>query len=208
MSVELSLQLAEIIGLASGLLCVWLLIRQNIYTWPVGIVYVLVSLWVFYQSRLYAELGLHVLFLVLNIYGWWLWSRGEHGAADDMHLPVTVMARAPLLLMIGLALLLALVMGMLLQSYTDADLAIWDSAVTTLSLVAIWLSANKKLQSWIIWLLVDLLATAIYLYKGLEFYALLYLVYLGLAVSGYLGWRSSMQRSSDALSDDARRPAT
>ncbi|MDZ7825915.1 MAG: nicotinamide mononucleotide transporter family protein [Gammaproteobacteria bacterium] len=66
----LSGSLLEFAGLVAGLVCVWLLIRQNIWTWPVGILYVLISLWIFLQARLYADLALHVVFLVLNCYGW------------------------------------------------------------------------------------------------------------------------------------------
>src|SRR5262245_5693082 len=82
----------ELTGLVSGLLCVWLLIRQNIWNWPIGLLYALVSVVVFYRAKLYADLGLHVMYCVLNAYGWYYWLRG--GRTDtERELPVTSVPR-------------------------------------------------------------------------------------------------------------------
>ena len=85
--------------------------------------------------------------------------------------------------------------GTLLNVYTDASLAYWDSTTSVLSIVGMWLTAKKKLENWYFWLAVDVLATGIYLYKGIYFYALLYLIYVGLAVSGLISWKKSMDQS-------------
>ena len=82
--------------------------------------------------------------------------------------------------------------GKLLVEFTDASLPYWDSTTSVLSITAMWLTAKKKIENWVIWLVVDLLATGIYYYKGLYFYCILYLVYIGMAVAGYLSWRKSM----------------
>ena len=54
--------LIEIFGLISGALAVWLLIKQNIWTWPIGISYIAASIYIFYGAKLYADLALHVFF--------------------------------------------------------------------------------------------------------------------------------------------------
>lgn len=182
----------EFAGLVSGLLCVWLLIRQNVWTWPIGIVYVVISLWVFLQARLYADLALHVLFLGLNSYGWWYWTRGGRDPAAET-VPVTRTDPRLLVRLIGIALLAALVSGFLFARYTDADLPYWDNTTTMLSLAAMWLSSRKKLENWLLWLVVDVLATGIYFYKGLFFYGVLYLVYIGMAVAGWVAWRRTLE---------------
>lgn len=188
----------EAAGLVFGLVCVWLLIRQNIWTWPAGIVYVLVSFVVFYEARLYADLALHVVFLGLNLYGWYYWLRGGPRSDDD--LPVTTTPRVRLAAVLALSALGIGVCGWLLASYTDAALPYWDSTTSVLSIAAIWLQARKKLESWVLWLVVDVLATGIYVYKEIYFYALLYLIYIGLAVAGYAAWRRTMQaQTADIL---------
>lgn len=192
----------EFTGLVSGLLCVWLLIRQNLWTWPIGILYVLISLWVFWQARLYADLALHVVFLVLNSYGWWYWARG---GAPDAHAPVPVTRTPPRLLagLVVVALLAAGISGWLFARYTDADLPYWDNTTTMLSLAAMWLSSRKKLENWVLWFVIDVLATGIYFYKGLYFYTLLYLVYIVMAVAGWIAWRRSMDPAGSAAPSPA-----
>ena len=184
----------EAAGLVFGLACVWLLIRQNIWTWPLGIAYVLVSFVVFYQARLYADLALHVVFLVLNVYGWIHWLRG--GPREDADLPVTTTRPAHLAAILVLSGFGIVVVGTLLARYTDAAVPYWDSATSVLSIAAMWLTAQKKIENWHFWLVIDVLATGIYVYKGIYFYALLYLVYIGLAVAGYLAWRETLRQQN------------
>jgi nicotinamide mononucleotide transporter len=180
----------EFLGLVFGLLCVWFLIRQNILTWPAGIIYVLISFVIFIQAKLYADFILHIFFLVLNIYGWYYWTSPKIASNDPVpvtHAPLRQMTM--LLLVSGAGTYLA---GKLLVEFTDASLPYWDSTTSVLSITAMWLTAKKKIENWVIWLVVDLLATGIYYYKGLYFYCILYLVYIGMAVAGYLSWRKSM----------------
>ena len=178
--------------MAFGLICVILLIRQNVLTWPFGIAYVLISLYIFYDAKLYADLILHVFYLWMNIYGWYYWI---HGRSEEAELPVTAERREVLIpLLAGSAVGIA-ICGFLFQNYTDASVPYWDSTTTVLSFAAMWLTARKKIESWHLWLVVDLLATGIYFYKELYFYSILYLVYIGLAVAGTLSWRRSMQES-------------
>ncbi len=187
----------EATGLVSGLLCVALLIRQNIWSWPIGLLYSLVSLVVFFRARLYADLGLHVFYVAMNAYGWYYWGIAKRPPQAES-LPVT---HTPARVAIALTLIVVAataVMGWLLANRTDAAVPYWDSATTTMSFAAMWLTARKHIENWIVWLVVDVVATGIYLYKGLEMYALLYCVYIGMAFAGWWAWRSSMLRTATA----------
>ncbi len=181
----------EFIGLVSGVLCVWLLIRQNIWTFPIGLVYALVSVAVFTQQRLYADVLLSGYYVAMNGYGWYYWLYGgQRTRADD--LPVSRIAPRALLTLTGLTVAATLVMGYLFDTRTDADLAYWDSLTTCMSFAAMWMTARKYLENWVVWLVVDVIATVIYLIKGIEFYAVLYGVYLIMAVLGWRAWQRSM----------------
>jgi len=182
----------EATGLVTGLLCVWLLIRQNIWTWPLGLIYALVSVVVFWRAHLYADLGLHLFYVAMNIYGWYYWLRGGENLEAEEELPVTHVTPSIALLLAVISVTGIWAMGYSFANYTDASLPYWDSATTVMSLVAMWMTARKELESWYVWLVVDFLATAIYLYKGLEFYAVLYSVYIGMAFAGWWAWRQSM----------------
>ncbi|MEQ8483661.1 MAG: nicotinamide riboside transporter PnuC [Pseudomonadales bacterium] len=183
----------ELTGLISGLLCVWLLIRQSIWTFPIGLIYAAVSVAVFLTARLYADVLLSGYYLIMNAYGWYFWLYGApwRRTRDDA-LAVTFMPARTRWWLAAVVALATAVMGWLLDTRTDAELAYWNSATTTMSFAAMWMTARKYIDNWVVWLVVDVLATGIYLARGIEFYALLYAVYLFMAVLGWRAWRQSM----------------
>lgn len=180
----------EAAGLVFGLLAVYYLIKENILTWPAGIIYVLISFVIFYQVKLYADFILHIFFLIMNIYGWYYWLNGRKKGNDQV--PVTTSSLITLITLLVLSALGTGILGYSLSNYTDASLPYWDSTTTILSLTGMWLTAKKKIENWYFWFVVDLLATGIYFYKGIYFYAFLYLVYIALAVIGYIEWKKSL----------------
>ena len=187
------IDLLEAGGLVFGLACVILLIRENIWTWPMGIIYVLISFVIFWQAKLYADFVLHIFFLALNIYGWYFWVKGRD--REDEALPVTASSFRILGILLVISAIGVVFFGTLLDQYTDASLAYWDSATSVLSIAGMWLTAKKKIENWYFWLVVDVLATGIYIYKGIYFYVLRYLIYIGLAISGLLSWKKSMDQA-------------
>lgn len=191
--ISININWLEISGLIFGLLCVWLLIKENIWNWPAGIIYTLISLFIFYQEKLYADLGLHVIFLIMNIYGWYFWAFGKKKIRKNDDLPVTTSSSKLLLLLTALSGICIFIAGFLLKNYTDASLPYWDTTTSILSLSAMYLTARKKIESWYFWLVVDMIASGIYLYKEIYFYCALYLIYIILAVVGYLSWRKSLK---------------
>ena len=191
----------ELIGAASGLLCVWLIIRENIWNWPVGLAYALVSLLVFYKARLYSDLVLHVFYVFMNGYGWYYWLRGAGARSSGGRLVVARLRKRSALLL-GVATVIGIVaMGWLFDYYTDADLAYWDSTTTVMSFAAMWMAAHKYIENWIVWLVIDVLATGIYIFKGIWPYAVLYGLYIPMAVWGWMAWLRSL--SSSMVKDPA-----
>lgn len=195
------IDILELLGLIFGLLAVWFLIKQSILTWPSGIIYILISFVIFWKIQLYGDFLLHVFFLVLNIYGWYYWIRAKKSEAEEV--PVsTFNPKVNLLLLAGTALGVV-VFGWILQSLPKmvegmepAALPYWDATTSILSVTGMWLTTRKKIENWYYWLAVDVLATGIYIYKGIYFYALLYFIYIGLAIWGYLAWRKSMKEQT------------
>lgn len=186
----------EFTGLASGLYCVWLLIRQNVWTFPIGLIYSFVSVAVFFNERLYADVLLSGYYVLMNAYGWYYWLYGGVRAAVEV-LPVTRVPRNTAILLSGLTLISIFAMGWFFDTQTDADFPYWDSATTCMSFAAMWMTARKYLENWMVWLVVDVIATAIYTLKGIHFYAILYGVYLGMAIMGWRAWQLSLLQRTD-----------
>ncbi len=183
----------ESIATVLGIISVGLLVRQNIWCWPTGIVMVTLYIFVFYDARLYSDMGLQVAYVVMQIYGWYYWV---FGGEERNKLPVSRIAGATALAWLGVMLAGTAGLGYLMDKYTDADLAYWDAATTVMSLVAQYLQALKTLECWLLWIAVDVLAVGIYAYKGLVPTTVLYTVFLGLATWGYIEWRRSESGSA------------
>ena len=179
----------EIIAAVLGALSVWLSVRQNIWSWPTGIVNVVIYAVVFYEAKLYADMGLQVIYAALSVYGWyeWLYGGEQH---TELHVTPTTRPLGAVLAVIALAGSVGL--GVVLRGATDAALPFLDSFLSSTSLVAQWMMTKKKLESWLVWIFVDVLYIGMFIFKHLYVTSVLYAVFLGLAVRGYIDWKRSM----------------
>jgi nicotinamide mononucleotide transporter len=187
------LTLDEPVGTVLGVVIVWCLIRQNLWAWPLGVAYVVVSVTVLLEARLYANLALHLLgFLPMNLYGWYYWVRGKAPGATE--LPVTRSSRQLTVAMLAACAAGTVVLGSGFALLTDAALPYWDNALFVGSLVAMWLTARKKIENWIFWFAIDVVSVGVYWAQGLPLYAALYFIYLAMAVAGWRSWKATMER--------------
>ena len=180
----------EAVAVVFGAAAVALTIRQSLWCWPLGLVQVALYVYVFYQARLYSDMVLHVIYVVLQVYGWYRWRSGERGSA----LPVSYLSlteRAGWAMAIALA---ASVWGEAMLRYTDAAAPRADAFIAAASLAAQYLLAIKKLENWIVWIVVDVVAIAVYWRRDLRLTSGLYGVFLGLCVLGLVEWRKAYER--------------
>lgn len=179
------IDLVELAAVVFGLIAVWLSVKRNRWTWPAGLVQVTLFLWIFYHARLYSDLVLHVVYVILNAYGWLHWSRGDGDA------PIRVRRLAPGALPRWLALIAvgAAAWGTAMDRLTDAAFPYLDALIAAASLVAQWLMARKVLESWWFWIGVDLVGIPVYLARDLHLTAGLYFVFLLMCLRGLVEWR-------------------
>ena len=178
----------EVIAAIFGVVSVWLSTREHIASWPTAIVNVALYFVVFQRAKLYADMGLQVVYLLLSIYGWYEWKFGGAGRTE---LPVTRTSRRQALTLASLAVCFAAALGLYLQQRTDAALPWVDSAAVATSLAAQWMMTRKLLENWLVWIAVDVVYVAMFVTKGLFVTAVLYAIFLVLATFGYSGWRRS-----------------
>lgn len=181
----------ELVAVALTLLAVYLTARQVIWCWPLAIVSVVIYAVVFFAARLYADMGLQGIYLALAIYGWWAWLHGGSGHGE-LQVSRASAGFAFGLLAIGAAGGAGL--GLVLERWTDASLPFMDATLSAFSVVAQWMQTRKLLQAWLLWIAADVFYVGMFIYKGLFFTAVLYAVFLYLAVLGYRNWKRSMDR--------------
>jgi nicotinamide mononucleotide transporter len=174
----------EVLGFATGLACVWLAAQKNVWNFPFGIANCALLLILFLDARLFADSGLQLVFIALNVRGWWQWARGVELREE----PVTAASGRQLLrfTLYGLALSAALAAAL---AYARGSVPVFDGLITGFSLLAQWLLNRKVLQNWLYWMAVDVVSIPVYAYKGLYLIALLYLIFLLLCIEGYRVWR-------------------
>jgi len=177
-------------GVFTGILCVWLAAKNNILNWPIAIVSVLIYTLIFFETRLYSDMGLQVYFLLMNIYGWYFWSKKKN--AREQPTPVISITKLEVILSVIAVILLTLIPGFLLHQNTKAAYPYIDSFCTACSLVAQVFLARKVLQNWLIWIFVDIIYVAVYLSKGLYPTAMMYTLYIYIAWMGYQEWKKTL----------------
>lgn len=179
----------EFIAVGITLAAVYLTARQIIWCWPLGLISVTLYAIVFYQSKLYADMGLQAVYFALALYGWWAWL---HGGKDHGQLRVSLVSGRARFLLVVIGAAAGVALGQTLNRLTDASLPFMDSTLTSYSIVAQWMQTRKWLEAWLLWLAVDVFYVGMFLYKKLYFTAGLYAFLLYLAALGFVAWRRSM----------------
>lgn len=171
----------EIVATAATIASVLLTVRRSLWQYPTGILATGLFFVVFLQAQLYASAYLQVIFLGLQIYGWWFWLRGDQGKRPVIRTwPLRSVLYACAIATIG-----GMASAFALGSLTDAKLPLADSLILGLSLSAQFLLDRKVIQHWAVWVVVNLLSIAVYGSQGLTLTAWLY---GGLLLNTAWGW--------------------
>ena len=189
---------AEVIGFVAGALCVWLVARQHVLNWPIGIANNLVWIVLFAESGLFADSMLQVVYIALAVFGWWTWSTRRR--TTRLQVGRTTLGQGFALAVIGIAG--TVMMTWILDVATSSTVPFWDAVTTVLSLLATWGQAYKKLSSWWLWIAADLIYIPLYLHKDLVLTAILYVGFLALCLRGLWLWRADLHQA------EGRVPAT
>jgi len=184
--------LIELVATVAGFLCVLLYIRQNILSWPIGLVQVVLYIYVFYNAKLYSDMILHFIYVGLQFYGWYHWLNGDK---KNKQLQVSTLSMLRFVNYMLISVAGTALIGYLMAGYTDAALPYADAMIMSTSLVAQWLIARKILETWIFWILVDVVAIGVFLQKELYFTTALYSLFLIMATMGLFAWRRSYYAS-------------
>ena len=189
----------EIFGVVTGILYVILEVKQNRLLWPLGLLTSATYVYIFFNGKFYADMGLQVYYVLISIYGWYYWSRGGERSGSG-ELPVVRGNRKQLIILSLIFAVSWIGIYFLLDKLTDSTVPLGDSFTTALAIVATWMLARKIIEHWFLWIVANLVSIALYIYKGLYPTVILYVVYTAMAVYGYLEWKKSIKTE---LADEA-----
>lgn len=174
-------------AVVTGLACVWLAAKNNKWNWPLACISVIIYIFIFFKGKLYADAGLQVYFLAMNLYGWYYWTRDKTQHTAERK--IVMIKKTAIIWAVITIVAFTLTLGFTLYHKTDASFPFTDSFCTACSIVAQIFLARKVLQNWLIWIFVDIIYVSVYFSKDLYATALMYAIYIVIAAIGYLDWR-------------------
>lgn len=178
-----------------GLLYIWLEYRANIWLWAVGIVMPALDIYLYYSHGLYGDAAMAVYYTVAAIYGLLAWRFGislsrllKRKTTSQKELQIS---RMPINKYLPTLVFLAMAWGTtywILVTFTNSTVPLLDSFTNAMSFVGLWALAKKYIEQWLFWIVVDAVCCYLYIVKGIPFKALLYGLYVFIAVMGWMKW--------------------
>ena len=196
-----ALRFLDILGFTVGLVYLYLEYRASIWLWLASVVMPAIDMVLYYKAGLYADFGMAIYYALAAIYGYamWRWKKNENndngndndngnGNDNDGKLPITHFPRRLILPTTLCFFVIWMAIYQLLIHCTDSSVPLQDSFTSALSIVALWALAHKYAEQWLLWIVVDVISSALYVYKDIPFKASLYALYVVIAIFGYRRW--------------------
>jgi len=181
----------ELVAVFFGLLSVWFMKKESTLAFPFGIINVLIYIYIFFQTHLYANAGINAFFFLMSVYGWYNWTRK---GKDEKNIRITECSGGVYLLYVMAILGFFIVLWFLLKRVTDSQVPQWDALTTAIYIIGMWLLARKKIENWLLWIIADSMMIVLCAYEHLYFTSLQYLIFTIIAVLGFLEWRIKLMK--------------
>ena len=185
----LSFQWLDILATILGLIYIWLEYRAHIALWVIGVIMPALDIVLYWQHGLYGDAGMACYYTFAALYGFYVWKFVKTRKKKEP-LPIIFMPRRQYLPTIVFFFVAWAAVYYVLITWTDSTVPLLDSFTNALSFVGLWALARKYVEQWVFWMVVDGVCTFLYIKKGIPFKAMLYGLYVVIAIAGYLKWRS------------------
>jgi nicotinamide mononucleotide transporter len=182
-----SLQLTEVIGFVTGGYCVWLCVMENIWNWPIGILNAVAFTVLFLHSKLYADAGLQIVYIILNALGWYWWLKG---GVKKTKLKVARIGLKESAILLCIGIIATFFFTRFLTRIGDVA-PFWDGLTTVSSLIAQYMLTRKYLENWFVWIATDVIYIALYGSKHLVLTSVLYVMFMAMCFAGLRDWKKS-----------------
>jgi len=190
----------EVLAVVMALAYVVLAARESIWCWPAAIVSTIVYTVIFYDVYLWMDGLLQVYYLLMAVYGWYYWQQinndNKYNHENNNTLPIQSWPVSLHIKIISGLAVISVAVGWLMANYTPTDFPYLDSATTVFAVFSTYLVVKKVLENWLYWVVIDAVSIYIYIEKSLEPTAFLFVLYVFMAVYGYIKWLASYQQQT------------
>ena len=174
--------------------------QNNILVYPTGLIGTGIFVYILLNFSLLGDTIINAYFFSMSIYGWYFWSRKKDKVFINQ---VSTINRNEIKYLFILAFS-SLIFIYFVYDYFDKWnnwTAYVDNITTAIFFVAMWLMARRKIESWIFWIIGDLITVPLYFYKGLTISSIQYIIFLILAVLGYISWKKILDKNHQKLKE-------
>ena len=183
----------EFIAVIAGIASVVFSRKENILVYPVGMINTGIFIFLYITHGLYADASVNFYYTVMSIIGWVMWSKKTNGKKALLITRSTKRDWRNSLLFFAACWI---ILYFLLHHFTDSTVPIADSFTSAAAFTGMWLMNKKKLENWTWWIITNLASIPLNFYKHLVFTSFQYLVFLVLAVMGYISWRKKIPHAA------------
>lgn len=181
-------------GFVTGGVCVWLVVREHLWNWPIGLANNIFFFILFLRGRLFADMSLQIVYLGLGVYGWLNWI---FGGKNHTALKISRATRAEWIALVAAIPICTWGMREILIAVKDSA-PLWDALTTVLSLAAQYLLCRKRFENWWFWIAADVIYVPLYFTRKLPLTAVLYAVFLAMCLVGVREWARSFKNGEAA----------
>ena len=187
--------LLELFAVTMNILSVIYAKRNSILVYPTGLIGTGIFVYILYNFSLLGDMIINFYFVLMSIYGWYYWAQKKDGESLNK-VSRTSTNEYYFILALGLISLLSIYAIYNFYDKWDSWTAYVDTITTAIFFVAMYLMARRKVESWIFWIIGDVITIPLYFYKGLTISSIQYLIFLILAILGYISWKKILNNST------------
>ena len=180
--------LSTILQIAS----VWYAKKNKVLVYPTGIIGVLLASYIYYfisDPPLYADAILNIYYFFMSIYGWYNWVQKKD---EQLVFPISWCNKKELFIGVGIFVFFWGLIYYMLISITNSNTPMLDSLVSSTAVISMWWMAKRKMENWMAWIVSNIVAIPLNFYKGFMLFTVMYVLFLGLAVSGFKEWKKKI----------------
>ena len=183
----------EFFAAVLGVMSVWFAKKNKILVYPTGIISTLIYVLILYKNQLLGDLIINIYFFLMSIYGWFFWSRKDEGNFQNnisrLNLNESIFG-----IIIFIFSFISVKFIYNISNWQESYVSSIDTLTTAIFCSAMWFMARRKIEHWILWIIGDIVSVPLYIYKGLYFTSIQYLIFTIIALLGFFTWLKELNK--------------
>ncbi|MDR3116893.1 MAG: nicotinamide riboside transporter PnuC [Bifidobacteriaceae bacterium] len=170
---------------------------QKKFMWIIGIFSALFYILTFYYSKIYADMGFNIYYLIMSFYGLILWmNESKNFKQKSKIIYYRTLNKLTILYLLLAEIIIFLSLWLILSHLTDSPIPAADALLTSLNIIGTFMLTKRYLFQWHIWIIVNILSIFIFFNRALFLTSVLYAIYTITAFIGFLKWKNHGQKIS------------